>query len=158
MTTIKKQFDKQGNLVLQAIVEDGKIHSVRCFQPDGHELPLNANTDLFELDKDGMVRFKEQPELKGTVKGKSLSDMFDEFKAHEQNRSVEMYENRTGAVSGDKMVEEAVGSMHEALHQLASNALTNYAQALEKVKNATAAFGGSVNGKEKQEEPKNNPN
>jgi len=150
MVVIKKQFDEKGNLALQAVVEDGKIKSVRCFMPSGQELPVTAKVELFELGKDGMVGLKDDATISfvSSKVQKSLEEMYSDFKQHDQITPADIYKNTTGAVSGSRMVEEAANSLGDAMKQLSDLATTNWGKSLDKIKHAARNIGG---GNEKAE-------
>jgi hypothetical protein len=158
MVVLKKQFDERGNLILQAVVENDVVKSIRLFESNGHE--VSAKAEDFVYASDGTIQPKGAAGMtkmaslatQPSAPQRSLVDMYDEFKRHDAaNRPAENYEKRTDAVSGMKMTEQAFKDLGAAMEEMSKFAITKFDESVKKIQNAKAALGGNNNAEREKE-------
>lgn len=147
MIVVKKQFDAKGNLVLQAIVEDGKVKSVRCFESNGHE--LSSDPALFQITANGAIELKSITKMASGIETKTPLHIFSEAtfslkENNENNRQINLYGNIYGTGIGFRATEQTFSNLGTAVAQMSSTA-NGLMNGMQKVQNAKNALGGNDN-------------
>jgi hypothetical protein len=157
MVVLKKQFDGKGNLVLQAVVEDGIVKSIRLFEANGHEISAKADDFILAPDNTIQPRGIEATTQIASIMPRvsppqrSLEDMYGEFRRHDATRPADNYEKRTNAVSGIKMTQQAFESLGAAMEEMGKFAITKFDESVKKFQNVKATLGGSNNAEREKE-------